>query len=317
MIFLLDGTSQLFNEFFISSSEPKTKVRISSNEGIEGLRNALASVSMFEEDAIVITDLDNWKKADRKDAAHLIVNHAVNRNIFLISRNEKPDEAKRVTLDQPKPWNSKAWQAHVKRIADELELRISSEATEKLLDLCGSDELIIYNEMMKLSAVCSSINEELVVKYCAYHQTARLDDVAYLAIGGKSNTALKEMASLNSEESFPIFCSILGGLLIDMKVVHEHLDGSSKRLAWSAIQEISRSTGIGSARVARITGYSFSSSRETNRSLLDEIRGDLIPLIIDNLQQIDEDYKLGRNNGFVAFIRVLSMLEKTGRAGKW
>lgn len=316
MVFLLDGTSQLLNEFFISSSKPNKKVRITSNEGIEGLRNAFASVSMFEEDAIVITDLDNWKKAERKDAVHLIANHAVNRDVFVMSRNEKPDGAKRVTLDQPKPWNSKAWETHVRRIADELELKISSEGTEKLIDLCGNDEFIIYNEMMKLSAVSSSINTELVSKYCAYHQTARLDDVAYLAIGGKSNTALKDVASLSSEESFPIFCSILGGLLIDMRVVHEHLDGRNKNLAWSTIQEISRSTGIGSARVARITGYSFSSSRETNRSLFDEIRGDLIPLLIDKLQQIDEDYKLGRNNGFVAFIRVLRMLENTGQSGR-
>ncbi len=308
MVYHLSGNSSLLNELHIRSN-PSPKLWISVSEGFDGLKSAVATISMFGDKTIVIKDLDNWKKQQRQQALELILGEGKNRTIFVVSSREKLKGAEQVTFEQPKPWNSKAWVAHVRNIAYQMGLKVSDEAVNNLIGMCGRNEYVLFNELGKLSSVSSSIDSELVSRYCAFHHVPRLDEVSYLVAAGRPERALDGLGKDYTDDAFPVLCSVLTGLLHDIGIISETFGDHTRRLSWQDVQEVSRKTGVGIARVARITGFSFSSG-ESNKCLLDGLGANYLRDIIDSLQAIDEDYKFGRINGFIAFLRVTQLFEQ-------
>lgn len=75
-------------------------------------------------------------------------------------------------------------------------------------------------------------------------------------------------------------------------------------ISWSEIRKLSNTTSIGTSRIARLVGYSFSSTKEQRNDLTRLYSAESLKSLIDLLQEIDESIKNGKIDSEIALFKL-------------
>ncbi|PNE23070.1 DNA polymerase III delta [Mesotoga sp. Brook.08.YT.4.2.5.1] len=302
MIYEITGDSEVLKDFFIreratgffhiSEDMPDKSVKF---------RTAISTVGMFGPKPVKLSKFDLWKKEERKAVEALIFSLGEEIDVFIEGRLNIDVESEKHIFVLPKPWEDDKWQLHTMKIAKLIGKTISRAAAEVILSRVGKKEFRILRELEKLSVLSPEIDEKTVEKFIDFDIAT---EVEFLAVCFLSNDESFLSFAKESSVPFTYFSSVLAKLAIDLGTILEKRKGRTG-VTWTEIKDISSSTGIASARVAKLLGYSFSNMREkrVNLSLLHS-RLFLKNLIVF-LQELDESIKNGQSNQQLSFFQLV------------
>ncbi|OAA30872.1 hypothetical protein AT15_09310 [Kosmotoga arenicorallina S304] len=309
MIYSLLGDSELLKELFVKSkANNPTIIFPDDDEKFAKLERAVTTSLMFaKNNGIWLKKFKNWNKQERATATSLI--EKMGDGLLLFVEDKPMENSKIINFELPKPWDKKGWERFINDLASKLEIEVEKKAVERLFELFGGKEWILFSELKKLKALNKKISLEDIEFYCYAMSTTTSEEISMNILKGIAASAVTREIE-ESNIVFPQLLSSLSKLLFDLGLIKEAYQSNSDLAGdWKSLLKLEKITGIKAGRVAKITGFAFSGTTGGPNLVtlysLKKIKTSLV-----ELQKLDESYKNGELNDKSGFLQLLSLFVK-------
>jgi len=302
MIYEITGDSDVLKDFFIRERTSEYLCLTEDMPEKEArLKMALSTAGMFGTKPIRLSGFDKWKREERSLVETMIPSIDEDIDVYVEGKLSTKTQVQRVSFNLPRSWEEEKWQAHVMKIAKLAEIKISGEAASALIERIGRKENRILRELEKLSILSRDIDAKTVEEFVDIDIDIEVESLAYYFLNNDNDFLSSARRSMIP---FTYFSSVLLKIIFDLGTIIEVRRGSAG-VSWSEIKEISTYTGISSARVARLVGYSFSNTKEEREDLSLKFTSEKLRLLVVILQELDESIKKGQTTQELAFFNLI------------
>jgi len=302
MIYEITGDSDVLKDFFIRERTSEYLCLTEDMPEKEArLKMALSTAGMFGTKPIRLSGFDKWKREERSLVETMIPSIDEDIDVYVEGKLGAKTQVQRVSFNLPRPWEEEKWQAHVMKIAKLAKIKISGEAASALIERIGRKEYRILRELEKLSILSRDIDAKTVEEFVDIDIDIEVESLAYYFLNNDNDFLSSARRSMIP---FTYFSSVLLKIIFDLGTIIEVRRGSAG-VSWSEIKEISTYTGISSARVARLVGYSFSNTKEQREDLSLKFTSEKLRLLVFILQELDESIKKGQTTQELAFFNLI------------
>ncbi|MFO7882891.1 MAG: hypothetical protein R6U52_10190 [Kosmotogaceae bacterium] len=305
MVYCLLGDSNILKKIFVIKVSPDyVNIFPEDNEKISKLRNILGSNNMFSQsNAVYLRQLDKWKKEEIEELVEFLESTVFpdNTDLFVDGRI-KLKRCKKKIFKSPPPWKKEQWLNHINKLSEGLGVEIANEASEKIFETVGANEELIYSELQKLGILERQITENDIEKYSYVYKEKNYNEFAYNLLRGKTDKIPYEL--IKERSTFPIIIAIITrtvetiGRMKSILTVETTPD-------WKTITELAKKLKCKTSTVANIVGFRFSGEDENQPNLHKKYSLTDLQNLLLYLQSIDESFKEGRINEFVAFMNLI------------
>ncbi|MBO8166460.1 MAG: hypothetical protein DRP32_02005 [Thermotogae bacterium] len=309
MIYSLLGDSELLKELFVKSKVScPTIIFPDDSDRFAKLERTVTSSLMFaENDGVWLKKFRNWNKQEKTAAVTLIKKMGATLSFFV--EDEALEESEKVNFKLPKSWDKKGWERFISELALKLGVDVEKSAVEKMFELFGGKEWILFSELKKLKALNRKITLKDVEYYCYIMNATTSEEIATDILKNVNSSVVIGKIE-KSGVVFPQLLSSLSKLLFELGLIKEAFSSSSDISGnWKSILKLEKITGIKAGRIAKFTGFAFSGTvGGTNLVALyspKELRKSLV-----ELQKLDESYKKGDLNDKSGLLQLLSLFRK-------
>ncbi len=302
MIYEITGDSDVLKDFFIRERTSEYLCLTEDMPEKEArLKMALSTAGMFGTKPIRLSGFDKWKREERSLVETMIPSIDEDIDVYVEGKLGAKTQVQRFSFNLPRPWEEEKWQAHVMKIAKLAKIKISGEAASALIERIGRKEYRILRELEKLSILSRDIDAKTVEEFVDIDIDIEVESLAYYFLNNDNDFLSSARRSMIP---FTYFSSVLLKIIFDLGTIIEVRRGSAS-VSWSEIKEISTYTGISSARVARLVGYSFSNTKEEREDLSLKFTSEKLRLLVVILQELDELIKKGQTTQELAFFNLI------------
>lgn len=274
------------------------------NYSSENFSNIFTMGDLFsKKKIIIISEFDKYNISQQEKIARLInqVGEAFKGFIILESQNETKILKSikfeiKVDANQPPPWKEDLWINYLKEIANKFSKNLNDEAAEKLIQIVGKNEELIYEEIKKLSIYSKSndILSQEIQEISSVFSTVNLEELCYELARKNQKKVQDEFQKAVSSSNFTSI-GMLGYMnryFLDLYSVI--LYGENKKYyTWPEIAKISKESQVSQQRVASFLGYNFKSDKTKKTNLENMYSTISLGKIIIEVEKLDRSLKAG------------------------
>ncbi|MBN2218994.1 MAG: DNA polymerase III subunit delta [Kosmotogaceae bacterium] len=301
MIYEMLGDSDVLKDLFIlERAEGHLTISEDMPDKENRFRMAVSTAGMFGKKPVRLSGYDSWKKEERVEIEKLLPLFQDEIDVFIDGEVNSKVKSEKKVFGLPKPWEEEKWNDHIIRISEYAGMKISRATAESLLRKVGRREYRLLRELEKLSVVSNEIDELTVERLIDFDKEIEVESLAFDFLSRKEGFL---GSSRKSMIPFAYFSSVLLKIIIDLGTIIEKKKGKMN-ISWSEIKKLSNTIGIGTARIARLVGYSFSNTIEQRIDLTRVYSIERLNRLINLLQEIDESIKNGKVDSEIAYFRL-------------
>jgi DNA polymerase-3 subunit delta len=301
MIYEMLGDSEVLKDFFIlERAEGCLTISEDMPDKVNRFRMVVSTSGMFGRKSVRLSGFDSWKKEEKTQIEKLLPLFQDEIDVFLDGKVSPKVKSEKRFFDLPKPWEEEKWNDHIITISERAGMKISRAAAESLFRKVGRREYRILRELEKLSVFSNEIDQLTVERLIDFDKEVEVESLAFDFLNHKEDFL---SSSRKCMIPFAYFASVLLNIIIDLGTIIDIKKGKMN-ISWSEIRKLSNTTSIGTSRIARLVGYSFSSTKEQRNDLTRLYSAESLKGLIDLLQEIDESIKNGKIDSEIAFFKL-------------
>jgi len=271
--------------------------------------------SMFSnEKMVIINNFDKFKDKNREIIAETISSKNSSIDLLIVTTDKEKELKnlkifdKKINAKLPAPWEKDKWRSFVREILERFNKKMNDGAIDYLLEVLGSNDLFIYEEIQKLSIYSDDdfISKKDVIEAATHFSKPEYEDLAYYISSQNEEKAINIITELLEDPQFIhmkllfYFTNYFYDLYKTMTVISE-----TKKYTWPNVKKISKEIKVSSNRLRAFCGVTFSNDSIKKINVARVLTKENAAKIIINLENLDRELKSGEDvkYSFIKFIK--------------